>query len=302
MTITIGEVTIDRITELDRWPFPRAELFPGITEADVAAAGLGQHEVDPATGELLLSIHTYLVRTPDTTILVDSGNGNGKQRPALPAHHEFDTDYLERLGVAPGDIDVVVSTHLHPDHCGWNTRLAGGEWVPTFPSARYVFSRNEFEQLRALAGSAPADPVLADIARMYADSVEPVVRSGQVELVDVPHALDSGPAHRVALVPRPGHTAGHLTVEVTAGPRAALLTGDLVHHPIQFPVPSLSQAGDADPAEAAASRKAVFERCADEDVLVLPAHFRPPAPEFVAGRIHRTADGFRFEWASRTEP
>src|SRR4051812_41748419 len=149
MATAFGAVRIDRVAELDSWPFPTTEMFPA----------------RPSRETIDLTITTHVLRSPDGVVLVDTGNGNDKERPALRAHHRFATDYLDRLaavGVTPDDVDVVVLTHLHPDHCGGSTRLVDGRWVPTFPRARHLVARTEFAWLEALHDQGPTESVAAD--------------------------------------------------------------------------------------------------------------------------------------------
>ncbi|MFB9833022.1 MBL fold metallo-hydrolase [Actinoallomurus acaciae] len=296
-TLTLGPITIDRIVELERWPFAPAEMFPDITDEQVTAAlrSLGEEHVDPRGRRIVLGIQTYLVRAPGLTVLLDTGNGNDKHRPALRAHHMFHTAYLDRLrarGVRPDDIDVVVSTHLHPDHCGWNTRLSGDTWVPTFPNARYLFARDEFAPLEASFESRPEDPLAADLARTFEDSVLPVVKAGQAAVVDTPHTILSAGDVRITMRSAPGHTRGHVVVEIEAGGRYAVAAGDVIHHPLQFADLDLAQGGDHDRARAAATRRELCEWCVDHDAVVLTAHFAGPG----VGRIVRAGDGYRFAW------
>lgn len=299
-TLALGPVTVHRVIELERWPFAPAEMFPGITEEQVRAAGraLGEEHIDPHDGQLVMSIQTYVIRTPHATVLVDTGNGNDKPRPTLRAHHMFRTGYLDRLGdlgIAPDDVDVVVSTHLHPDHCGWNTRLSDGAWVPTFPRARHLFPRAELDQLTALTAihqTAPGDAVAADLARTFEDSVRPVLDAGRATVIDPPYTVWSDGDARITVRDAPGHTPGHVVVELQAGGRLAVFTGDVIHHPLQFADPDLAQAGDHDPGLAARTRRELCESYADRDVVILPAHFAGPG----AGMIVRTAGGYRFDW------
>lgn len=279
MTITLGQLRIDRVTELDHWPFAPADLFPAITPG---------HLGDNA-GELDLSITTHLVRTPDLTLLIDAGNGNGKQRPTLRAHHLFDTPYLDRLtatGIHLEDVDVVVATHLHPDHCGGFTRRVDGEWIPAFPRARYLVAREEYAWLDRLHAQRPEDGVDADLARTFADSVLPVVEAGQLDIVDLPHPVADG----ITLRALHGHTAGHLIAELSSGGQHALVTGDVLHHPLQFTDLTLAQGGDANPATAADSRRVLCELALERNAIVLPAHFGGA----VGGRIVRATDGYEF--------
>ncbi|WP_406633398.1 MBL fold metallo-hydrolase [Amycolatopsis sp. WGS_07] len=276
MTITLGPLRIDRVAELDHWRFAPADLFPEVTPEQ-----LGEHH-----GDLDLSITTYLVRTPDQTVLLDAGNGNAKERPVLLAHHQFDTPYLERLaatGVAPEDVDVVVATHLHPDHCGGFTTLVDGSWDPTFPRARYLIPSEEYDWLQQLHASAPDGGVAGDLARTFEDSVLPVVEAGLVELIDLPYEVADG----ITLRSFPGHTAAHLIAELNGGGQHALASGDVLHHPFQFANLTLPQGGDADPAAAAESRRTLCELAVERDALLLPAHFP-------VGRISRDGDGFRY--------
>jgi glyoxylase-like metal-dependent hydrolase (beta-lactamase superfamily II) len=296
-TLALGPVTVHRVIELERWPFAPAEMFPGITEEHVQAAGraLGKEHVDPRDGQLVMSIQTYVIRTPHATVLVDTGNGNDKPRPALRAHHMFRTGYLDRLGdlgIAPGDVDVVVSTHLHPDHCGWNTRLSEGAWVPTFPRARHLFPRAELDHLAAIHRAGPGDAVAADLARTFEDSVRPVLDAGLAVVIDTPYTVWSDGDARITVRDAPGHTPGHVVVELDADGRRAVFTGDLIHHPLQFADPDLAQAGDHDPILAARTRRGLCESYADRDAVILPAHFAGPG----AGTIARAAAGYRFDW------
>jgi len=277
MTTAFGAIRIDRVAELDSWPFPTAEMFPALESCET---------ID-------LTITTHVLHSPDGVVLVDTGNGNDKERPTLRAHHRFATDYLDRLaavGVTPEDVDIVVLTHLHPDHCGGSTRLVDGRWVPTFPRARHLVARAEYAWLEALHDQRPTGGVPADLASTFADSVLPVVEAGLLDLVDLPRTILDG----IALHQAAGHTAGHLVVEVTGGGRTALVTGDVLHHPLQFGDLALAQSGDADPAAAARTRRALCERAAATGARLMPAHFGGPE----GGHVRRTGTSYRFEQVS----
>ncbi|MFF0818542.1 MBL fold metallo-hydrolase [Rhodococcus sp. NPDC003318] len=287
MTFTrdIGAARITQLTELARWPFPVGGLFPSAAEgAERTATTLPSRFVDPATGELILAIHMYVIEIGDTTIVVDTGNGNHKQRPNLLPHHMFDTDWESRFaatGVSPADVDLVVSTHLHPDHCGWNTRLVDGEWVPTFGRATYLFGADELAALRSLVSSPSDDPVASDLVRMYHDSVRPVLDHATWSSVEDGHLLAGSGTTSVVLRSARGHTAGHQIVEVRTPDGGAILSGDVIHHPLQFCCTHLIQGGDADPLEARRTRDALLERCAREGLLLMPAHFPVDEPVIV---------------------
>ncbi|MEU4429657.1 MBL fold metallo-hydrolase [Nocardia rhamnosiphila] len=285
-TVDIGGARVRQLTELARWPFPVTGLFPAADErAERAAAALPPQFVDPATGDLILAIHTYVIDIGGTTLVVDTGNSNHKERPNLLPHHMFDTDWAERFaatGHTPADVDLVVSTHLHPDHCGWNTRLVDGAWVPTFERATYVFGAVELAELQALVASPPPDPVVTDLVRTYHDSIRPVLTRAAWITVEDGHILAEEGGTSVVLRSGPGHTAGHQIVEIRSPDRSAVISGDVVHHPIQFCCAHLVQGGDADPLAARRTRDALLERCAREGLLLMPAHFPMDAPVVVS--------------------
>ncbi|MCX4588271.1 MBL fold metallo-hydrolase [Streptomyces sp. NBC_01549] len=233
-------------------------------------------------GTLLLASHTFAVETGGLRILVDTGIGNGKTR-ANPAWNGLGTDYLQRLtdaGFPPDSVDLVITTHLHTDHVGWNTHLVDGNWQPTFPHARYLTSRTEWGHwARAEMDEARR--------QMFRDSVDPVRDSGQYDPVDVP---DQG--HEVAdgirLVPAPGHTPGQVAVELRGTDRAALITGDSIHRPVQLSHPHLTSCVDTDAQQAVRTRARLLEQLADTDSLLLGTHF----PDPTAGTVR--SDGGRF--------
>jgi glyoxylase-like metal-dependent hydrolase (beta-lactamase superfamily II) len=282
----LGDITIDRVLESERAVFPPSSIFPDATPAaiDTHRRWLEPRLLDPATGHLVLSFHTFVIRTPRRTILVDTCGGNDKPRPQKPRYHRQQWPYLERLaaaGVRPEDVDVVVCTHLHVDHVGWNTRLVHGRWVPTFPRAQYLFARAEWEFWREEYRSARfVDDPYAD------DSIVPVIDAGQAVLVAEDHVIDEG----VRLEATPGHTPGHVCVRVTGGGREAVMSGDLMHHPVQCAEPDWSSSFCVDPGHSRRTRRAFLARHAGTDTLVMPAHF--PAPS--VGRIVAEGRVWRF--------
>ena len=232
-------------------------------------------------GRFLQSIHSFVVQAPGLTLLVDTCVGNDKDRGGRQPFHMMHTAFLEDLAAAgfpPESIDVVLCTHLHVDHVGWNTRLDGGRWVPTFPRARYLFAKREWDHW-----SAEPDP---DTARITADSVKPVLDAGLADLVAMDHRISS----EIWLEPTPGHTPGHASVRLEGGDSAAVITGDLMHHPIQVAEPEWGSHFDTDLGEARKTRRAFCERYAGTGALVLGTHFHHPT----AGRIVRHGETWRF--------
>lgn len=282
----VGDMTIHRIVEQEQPFFDPLTFFPTLTP-EVLAENRPWLErmgaLDAATGNLRLCIQSYVIRTPHHTILVDSCVGNDKPRPSRPFWHmKTDDTWMRGLaaaGLTVNDIDYVMCTHLHVDHVGWNTRLESGRWVPTFPKARYVFSERELAYWTEQHRKEP-NPVIED-------SVLPVVEAGRAELVRSDHALND----HIRLAPTPGHTPDHFAVEIGKGRTEAVLTGDLIHSPLQARYPEMSMRADTDPQQAAVTRRRFLECHCEANTLLCTAHFPSPS----RGRLQRWDGGFRFE-------
>jgi len=275
----IGDVKITRIVELE-YPWKGTVLFRDATPENVRAA-IPRHVnpcfVDPETARLRISMHAFVLEAGGRRIIVDTCVGNDKQRDwqvVNQLHTSFLAD-LAAAGFPRESIDQVMCTHLHYDHVGWNTMLMEGRWVPTFPNARYLVHRREWENWIA------SD----DVA--IADSVRPVFDAGLVDLV----GLDSRIGDEISLEPSPGHTPGHVCVKISSRGQEAVITGDMLHHPIQFARPQWSSFADADPELARQTRRAFCERYADGPVTVLGTHFAAPT----AGHIVARDDNFYFQ-------
>jgi glyoxylase-like metal-dependent hydrolase (beta-lactamase superfamily II) len=283
--IRIGESTVHRIVEQEAPFFAPLDFFPTLTN-DVLDEHLGWLQpryIDPATGKLILCIQSYLVRTPQHNILIDSCVGNHKPRPARPFWNMLDSDRFEKglaaTGLTVNDIDYVMCTHLHTDHVGWNTRLEDGRWVPTFPNAKYVFADRELAHWTQRHKENPtAYPWVTD-------SVLPLVEAKRVEIVKSDHALNDV----VQLIPSPGHTIDHYSVQIGKRGNDALITGDMIHSPLQARYPELGMMADFDSTQAGQTRRRLFERFCDSSTLMCTAHFPSPS----TARITRWADGFR---------
>ena len=285
---TFGSVEVDKVLEFEKPLLPPDVLFPAST-ADAVNSHRDWLEpvlMDPASGLLTLSLHSFVVRTTHHTILVDTCTGNDKPRPDKPRYHMQSWPYLENLaaiGVAPEEIDFVMCTHLHVDHVGWNTRLVDGRWVPTFANARYLIARAEWDHWNEDTNRAryTSDPYPED-------SIVPVIEAGQVEFVDMDYAFDD----EIWLDPTPGHTPGHVCVHIASGGREAVMSGDIMHHPLQCAEPDWSSYFCVDPEHSRRTRRAFLERYAASDTLIMPAHFPSPT----AGLIRPLGEAFRFEF------
>jgi glyoxylase-like metal-dependent hydrolase (beta-lactamase superfamily II) len=283
-TLQIGDMTIHRIVEMEAGFTDAFQFFPDLTPERFAENKdwLQPHALD-AEGKLILCFQSYVVRTPHHTILVDSCIGNDKERPNRPMwNKKTDDTWMRGLashGLRVEDIDFVMCTHLHVDHVGWNTRLENGRWVPTFPNARYLFSEKELAFWTEATSKTPI-PVIED-------SVLPIVAARRADLITSDHSLGD----HVRLMPTPGHTIDHFSVELGRGTTRAILTGDALHSPLQAKYPELGMYIDHDPAQAGKSRRALLERCCDSDILTCFAHFPSPS----TGHVKRWGEGFRCE-------
>ena len=277
----IGDVTVTRVVELEATGGSRFILPDATPDAVQPYRWLHPHFTDER-GRLRMSVHALVVATPSRRILVDTCIGNDKTRsiPTWSGLHLPFLEDLERAGCPRVSIDTVVCTHLHVDHVGWNTMRVDGRWVPTFPQARHLLGRVEFEYWR----SRQQDD---DHRAAFADSVQPIWDAGLVELVDTAHRV----CEEVRLVPTIGHTPGHASVHIASRGEEALITGDFVHHPCQMARLDWCSAPDHDRAQAIATRREVFGRVAETDTLLIGTHFATPS----AGRVRRDGDAFRLE-------
>ena len=200
----------------------------------------------------------------------------------MPQWHLRSTSFLTDLvdaGSPRESIDVVLCTHLHLDHVGWNTMRVDGRWVPTFPNARYLFARTEWEYWKDQP---------EEFGPVITDSVRPIIDAGLADLVEMDHQLTD----EVRLEPTPGHTPGHVSVHIRSAGEEAMITGDMMHHPCQIARPDWSTVLDYDAEQSRRSRRGFLERCAQGPVLVIGTHFMPPT----AGRIVRDGDTYRFDY------
>jgi glyoxylase-like metal-dependent hydrolase (beta-lactamase superfamily II) len=281
----VGDLTIHRIIEQETTFLPALELLPALTP-DLLAENRSWMQEDgalDANDVLILCFQSYIVKTPHHTILIDSCIGNDKPRPLRPKWNmKTDNTYMRMLaiaGFAVEDIDFVMCTHLHVDHVGWNTRLQGDRWVPTFPNARYIFGKDEFDYWTEQHARTPVPA--------FGDSVLPVVEARRAEIVRNDYEIGD----HVRILATPGHTPGHAAFAFGRGRDDAVCSGDLMHSPLQTHYPELSAKFDVDQAQAAVTRRSFLERYCDTDTLCCTAHFPSPS----TGKIRRHGDGFSCE-------
>jgi len=263
----LGEIRIQRIVESDIPVYRPLDFFDEATPEAVAPhrAWLEPKALCPESGLMIMPVLSYLVRTRHHLILIDTCVGCNKTYSDPPEwHHSGNDTWLDKLAAAgahPGDIDYVFCTHLHSDHCGWNTRLVDGRWVPTFPNAKYVFARDEYRAMEE------------ENHPIFVDNVVPIMEAKQAVLVDLDYALDD----EVWLESTPGHSAGHVAVHLKSGQHHAVMCGDLIHTPLQLAEPGWTPNFEFDMAVSSNTRKTFLNKYCDSSTLILTAHFPSPS-------------------------
>ena len=285
LKFSVGDLTIHRVVEQEGPLPPALDLFAGLTPEVLAQNREWMRKAGALDAEdkLILCFQSYILRTPHHTILIDSCIGNDKPRPGRPMWNMKTNDTYMRAfaatGVSVEDIDFVMCSHLHVDHVGWNTKLENGRWVPTFPKARYIFGKAEYDYWAAQHAKAEVPP--------FGDSVLPVVEAKRAEIVGNEFAVGD----HLRILPTPGHTPGHVAFAAGRGKDDAVFAGDLMHSPLQTLYPELSPQFDVDGAQAAITRRKFLERYCDTDTLCCTIHFPSPS----AGKIRRKGNGFSCE-------
>jgi len=275
--LPLGDITVHRIVEHEVPIYHPSEIFDEATAEALEPyrEWLEPKALCPQTGLLIMPVQSYLVRTRHHCILIDACCGHQKTY-AEPGewHQDSNAGWLDKLraaGVQPEEIDYVFCTHLHSDHCGWNTQLIDGRWVPTFPNAKYIFSRNEYQSIQA------------ENSQIFIENVLPVMDAKQAVLVDLDYALDD----EIWLEPTVGHSVGHVAVHLKSRGHHAVMCGDLIHTPLQLAEPGWSLNSDYDLEAAANTRMAFLNTYCDSDSLILTAHFPSPSIGHIISKDHR---------------
>jgi glyoxylase-like metal-dependent hydrolase (beta-lactamase superfamily II) len=280
LTWQIGEVTVTKIVELEATGGLGFVLPQATREAVLPMRWMQPHFMDEH-GRLKASIHALVIEAPTRRIIVDTCLGNDKLGRSVPPWNNRQGSFLRDLAAAgfPREsVDTVMCTHLHVDHVGWNTMQVAGEWVPTFPNARYLMGRTEFAYWRD-------QRQVAEQVTVFADSVQPVFDAGVVDLVATDHHV----CDEVSLVPTLGHTPGHVSIRISSHGEEALITGDFLHHPCQMARPEWAAVVDSDKRQSTRTRQDVFSALAGTPTLLIGTHFAGAT----AGRVVRDGDGYR---------
>jgi glyoxylase-like metal-dependent hydrolase (beta-lactamase superfamily II) len=277
MTWQVGAAEIRAVTETEI--VAPTDMFIRQPDVDLAPYRSWLAPFLSPEGHIRMIVQAMLLSVDGLRIVVDTCVGNGRSYgPMMAAFNDLDTPFLENLtaaGFAPDTVDLVVCTHLHNDHVGWNTMLVDGEWIPTFPRARYVMSRADLEHWQQTPS----------VLNPFEVSVQPLLDRGLVDAIETPYQVSAG----VSLIATPGHTPGHVSVQIDSNGSRAVITGDMVHSPVQLVRPEWSSVADSDPDEAMRTRERLRAQVGNQDVLIIGTHFPSPT----AGRLVTDAAG---EW------
>ena len=227
---------------------------------------------------LALGTNCVALRSQGKAILIETGVGDKSMRKDATPLEEGDLiSELEAGFGRPEEIDVVINSHLHGDHCGWNTRYVDGKLVPTFPRAEYLIQRAEWE--------AATHPNERTRATYLAENLAPVAESGRLRLLDG----ETKVTDEVTIVPTPGHSEGHASVIITSGDEMAIYLGDMASQAVQLERTAWVPAFDIMPQMSMEAKKRLVEKAIQEKALLICVHLAFPG----AGHMMRTPDGYK---------
>ena len=265
----IGDVEIARLVEVNAWEDDITMLLPDATPQFVQQFKWLQPHFATPDGRMIISFQCFVLRSRGRTVMIDTCIGADRQRE-FPVFTNMQTTFLTDMvaaGFPPESVTDVLCTHLHFDHVGWNTKKVGDQWVPTFPQARYLLGRREWEHwqhLRATNGYHHMEHL--------ADSIDPILEAGLAQFIEP----DFKVTDEVSLIPTPGHTPGHVSVLIQSKGQSAVITGDMMHNPIQIAVPEHEARFDMDKSAAARTRGEFVRRFNGTPTLVIGSHFSEP--------------------------
>jgi glyoxylase-like metal-dependent hydrolase (beta-lactamase superfamily II) len=282
---SIGDARVTSVVEYVGPTHVPEATFPDFTDkaVEAQAGALPPGSWHPGIRRFAIAIQIWVLRAGNDVVLIDTGVGNHKPRP-VPRMNMLNTltaQWLAAVGAAPEQVTHVLMTHLHTDHIGWNTVRDGERWVPTFPKARYLIPRADFDYFKGLRDTGKAFDASLD------DSLMPVIDAGLADFIDARSELPGG----LRPVEAFGHTPGMLNYWLRSRGESGVFTADVFHHPIQIFNPGWNTAFCVLQDEARKTRAAVLAEAATSGALIMPCHFSEP----FAGYPRRAGAGYRFE-------
>jgi glyoxylase-like metal-dependent hydrolase (beta-lactamase superfamily II) len=291
---TIGDARVTGVIEYSGPTHDPAFLYPAVDKAErdavlqANASWLAPNHYVPHMDRLIVTIQLWVVQAGGNTIVIDTGVGNRKPRAAerMDRLNTLVMPWLESIGAGPQQVTHVVMTHLHTDHVGWNTVEKDGRWAPTFPKARYLFPKDEFDYWKGLYDKGDKDVNQGS----FADSVLPVLDAGLGDFMDGTAEV----AGCLAPEPVPGHAPGMLSFRLRSRGEEGLFCADILHNAIQIVRPDWNDRYCLWPDKALESRAAGLKRACERGALLMPMHLGAP----YCGYVRRQGDGYRFEPAT----
>jgi len=284
----VGDATITNVIEYIGPTHAHEYLFPDMNEGDLERHldWMAPHHYVPSMRRFVIAMQLWVVHWRDKVIVIDTGVGNAKPRRPVRMNmlSTLTPLWLEAAGATADKVTHVVTTHLHPDHVGWNTTWTDGRWVPTFPNARYLTPKTDFDLNHELYAAGDRGLLLG----AFEDSVLPIREAGLMDLIGDGDQI----AGCLEVEAMPGHTAGSLHFRLRSGGEEAVFCGDIMHSPLQVAVPGLNSYADMLPELAPATRMRFLERAAERHALVMPVHFGYPHCGYIHGDGQQ---GYRFE-------
>lgn len=278
----MGDIRITKITEQIFRTLTVGQLYPDSTPERLKKANTAVELTQDSAVEM--SIHSWLVETPQHRLLIDTASGNAKDRPFSSLFHQLHSPWLENLtstGVHPCDIDYVLHTHLHVDHIGWNTVWNGDRWIPTFVNAMHVCSQAEMDFYDS--------PASASRAMIFEDSIRPVRDAGQLQVIGN-QGGEFLPG--IKFYPTPGHSPGHMSIAFESGNEVALFCGDVMHSPLQVICPGWNSMFCGEQSAACESREWLLQHACSGRTTVFTSHFT----ESSVGRVTQAAGQYAWEF------
>lgn len=271
----IGSVELFQVIELQIGPV-LGEVLPRATKEEVQKIDWLKYPYVNGNGTLNGVSQAFIVRTGPRTVVVDTCIGNDKERASFSDWSNLQLDFLETLDLYKIDrlqVTDVLCTHLHMDHVGWNTHRNEGNWIPTFPNARYHFAKEEYEHWRAERSRGTS----GGHGESFDDSVVPIVEAGLVNLIDGNADLGDG----ISVLATPGHSIAHVCAVFQTGAELLIISGDCMHHPCQVARPEWSSETDYDKQQSAETRRVFFSTYADTNTIVAGTHFSIPSLGYI---------------------
>ena len=280
----IGEVEIVQVVEMEDNELFSTFIPEAKPEKVLGIEWLRPHFMDES-GKLKALVQSFIIKSNGKNILIDTCNGNGKERPNMPTWGNLQTGFLKKIkdvGINSESIDIVVCTHLHFDHVGWNTKLENRKWVPTFPNATYLLSKEEYEYWIK-----KPEKEMVDDFNGIDDSVTPIVKAGLAKFVADDYRIDEN----VRFIPTPGHTPHHISVVIESQGVKAIISGDVMHHPCQIAHQEWTTLADTYPDQTIETRKKFLNEIKNTDTLLIGSHFSNP----VAGKVVQVGNEYIFK-------